>query len=154
MFNSPCARAVSKATLGCSWRCYFRGKKRLEFTQLVNICVFLPYLAGNPQIFFDIRNLVNFPHRMVPFPSQSNHRVLRYRITVFGGFFRKRGGPIVLIFSTNNGRRTLILGSIDSLHANAGTSLRVPERFPNQEREKNGLIKTPFFGVYPFFSET
>src|SRR5579862_7784436 len=61
---------------------------------------------------------------------------------------------MILICSINIALKGLFLGSFCSLQASAPMSLRDPEQFPNQEREKNGLLKTPFFGVYPFSSKT
>ena len=61
---------------------------------------------------------------------------------------------MISIFSINIALKGSFLGSFCSLHASAPMSLRDPEQFPNQEKEKNGLLKTPFFGVYPFLPKT
>ena len=57
----PALEPFLKQRLVAAGAAILEPKKRLEFTQLVNICVFLPYLAGDPQIFFDFKFLVNFP---------------------------------------------------------------------------------------------
>ena len=57
---------------------------------------------------------------------------------------------MISIFSINIALKGPFLGSFCSVHASAPISLRDPEQFTNQEREKNGLLKTPFSGVYPF----
>src|ERR1700761_6765269 len=61
---------------------------------------------------------------------------------------------MIAICSINIALKGPFLGSFCSLHASAPMSLRDLEQFPNQEREKNDLLKTPIFGVYPFLPKT